>query len=237
MKSETVLDIVNISKDFNLSSNNFLLRNKESLTKISALKNITLQIKKSDRVGLIGRNGSGKSTLCKIISGITYPTSGIVQIKGKVSSVLEAGTGFESELTGYENILLGGAVLGMARQKILKKIDSIIKFSEIGDLINVPLKKYSTGMTVKLAFAIVSFLDGDIMILDEILAVADENFRKKCIHKIVTDCKETGKTLLLVSHDLRNILETCNKAIYLKNGELIEFGEVKKVILKYENEI
>jgi len=237
MNSEIALDIVNISKDFNLSSNNFFFRNKKSLTKISALKNITLQIKKSDRVGLIGRNGSGKSTLCKIISGITYPTSGIVQIKGKVSSVLEAGTGFEPELTGYENILIGGAILGMARQKIIKKIDSIIKFSEIGDLINVPLKKYSTGMTVKLAFAIVSFLDGDIIILDEILAVADENFRKKCIQKIIQDCKETGKTLLLVSHDLRNIMEACNKAIYLKNGELIEFGETKKIILKYEKEI
>ena len=237
MNSEIALDIVNISKDFNLSSNNFFFRDKKSLTKISALKNITLQIKKSDRVGLIGRNGSGKSTLCKIISGITYPTSGIVQIKGKVSSVLEAGTGFEPELTGYENILIGGAILGMARQKIIKKIDSIIKFSELGDLINVPLKKYSTGMTIKLAFAIVSFLDGDIIILDEILAVADENFRKKCIQKIIQDCKETGKTLLLVSHDLRNIIEVCNKAIYLKNGELIEFGETKKIILKYEKEI
>lgn len=237
MSSEIALDIVNIHKYFHLNSNNFFFRNKESLTKISALKNITLQIKKSDRVGIIGRNGSGKSTLCKIISGITYPTSGIIQIKGKVSSVLEAGAGFEPELTGYENILIGGAILGMARQKIIKKIDSIIKFSEIGNLINVPLKKYSTGMTIKLAFAIVSFLDGDIIILDEILAVADENFRKKCIKKIIQDCKETSKTLLLVSHDLRNITEACNKAIYLKNGELIEFGDTKKIISKYEKEI
>lgn len=191
----------------------------------------------TDRVGIIGRNGSGKSTLCKIISGITYPSEGIVKVKGKVSSVLEAGTGFEPELTGYENIFVGGAVLGMSRNKIIERINEIIKFSEIGEYINIPLKKYSSGMIIKLAFSVASFLDGEIVILDEILAVADEKFRKKCIQKIIKDCKENYKTLLLVSHDLRNIIETCNKVIYLKNGELVSFGNAKDTILEYEKEI
>ena len=236
MNSEIALDIVNIYKNFDISSDNFFFK-KKTLKKISALKNITLQIKKADRIGLIGRNGSGKSTLCKIISGITYPTSGIIKINGKVSSVLEAGTGFEPELTGYENIFIGGAILGMSRLKIEKKIDSIIKFSELEEYINVPLKKYSTGMIIKLAFAVVSFLDGDIIILDEILAVADEKFRKKCINKIIQECKKNNKTLLLVSHDLRNITQCCNKVLYLKNGEIAAFGNVKDTIMKYLKEI
>ena len=235
MSSKIVLDIVNISKDYNLKSNNFFFRDKNIL-KIPALKNITFQVMQSDRIGIIGRNGSGKSTLCKIISGITHPTDGIVKIKGKVSSVLEAGAGFEPELTGYENIFLGGAVLGMSRKMIVKKINDIIKFSEIEEYINIPLKKYSSGMIIKLAFAVASFLDGEIVILDEILAVADEKFRKKCIQKIIKDTKETKKTLLFVSHDLRNIIEACNKVVYLKNGKLLAFGEAKKIILRYEKE-
>ena len=235
MSSKIVLDIVNISKDYNLKSNNFFFRDKNIL-KIPALKNITFQVMQSDRIGIIGRNGSGKSTLCKIISGITHPTYGIVKIKGKVSSVLEAGAGFEPELTGYENIFLGGAVLGMSRKMIVKKINDIIKFSEIEEYINIPLKKYSSGMIIKLAFAVASFLDGEIVILDEILAVADEKFRKKCIQKIIKDTNETKKTLLFVSHDLRNIIEACNKVVYLKNGKLLAFGEAKKIILRYEKE-
>jgi lipopolysaccharide transport system ATP-binding protein len=237
MSSKVVLDIIDISKDYNLNSNNFFFKNEKKILKISALKNISLQIMQTDRVGIIGRNGSGKSTLCKIISGITHPSEGIVKVKGKVSSVLEAGTGFEPELTGYENIFVGGAVLGMSRNKIIERINEIIKFSEIEEYINIPLKKYSSGMIIKLAFSVASFLDGEIVILDEILAVADEKFRKKCIQKIIKDCKETYKTLLLVSHDLRNIIETCNKVIYLKNGQLVSFGNAEETILEYEKEI
>jgi lipopolysaccharide transport system ATP-binding protein len=233
MFSQVIVDVVNISKEYCLNSS-FFFNNYKNLIRINALTKISFQICKSDRIGIIGSNGSGKSTLCKIISGITCPTKGFVKIKGKVSSVLEAGTGFEPELTGYENIFIGGAVLGMSRWQVLNKIDKIIKFSEIEDYIHLPLKKYSTGMSVKLAFALVSFLDGDIIILDEILAVADERFRRKCINKIIDDCKESGKTLLLVSHDLRNIIETCNKVLYLKKGEIVAFGNVKDTILKYE---
>jgi lipopolysaccharide transport system ATP-binding protein len=237
MSSQIVLDIMNISKQYILNSNKFFLKNYKNLIKIEALNKITFQIKRSDRVGIIGRNGSGKSTLCKIISGITYPTEGVIKIKGKVSSVLEAGTGFEPELTGYENIFIGGAILGMSRKQITKRVNEIIKFSEIGEYINLPLKKYSSGMSIKLAFAVASFLDGEIIILDEILAVADEKFRKKCINKIIQDCKEHNKTLLLVSHDLRNITQSCNKVLYLKNGEIAGFGNVKDTILEYQKEI
>jgi lipopolysaccharide transport system ATP-binding protein len=237
MTSRVVLDVIDISKDYILNSNNFFLKNNKKIIKKNALNKINFQIKESERIGIIGRNGSGKSTLCKIISGITYPTSGIIKIHGKVSSVLEAGTGFEPELTGYENIFIGGAVLGMSRREITKKVNDIIKFSEIEEYIRLPLKKYSSGMVVKLAFSVASFLDGKIIILDEILAVADEKFRKKCICKIIKDCKEENKTLLLVSHDLRNIKETCNKVIYLKEGEIFAFGGTNEVIFKYENDI
>jgi lipopolysaccharide transport system ATP-binding protein len=236
MLSNVILDAVNVSKEYCLNSN-FFFNNYKNSIRINALTKISFQISKSDRVGIIGSNGSGKSTLCKIISGITYPTKGFIKIKGKVSSVLEAGIGFEPDLTGYENIFIGGAVLGMSKWQILNKIDQIIKFSEIEDYINLPLKKYSSGMSVKLAFALVSFLDGDIVILDEILAVADERFRRKCVNKIVADCKVNEKTLLLVSHDLRNVIETCNKVLYLKKGEIVAFGNVKDTILKYEKEL
>ena len=235
MTKKIALEINDINKTFKFESNNVFYQ-KNSTLEIKSLKNISLTINQSDRIGIIGRNGSGKSTLCKIIAGITYPTSGTIKIKGKVSSVLEAGIGFEPELSGYENIFLGGAVLGMGRLNILKKVDEIINFSEIKNYINVPLKKYSTGMMIKLAFSVACFLDGDIIILDEVLAVADENFRKKCVKKIINDCQKDNKTLLLVSHDIRNIAEICNKVIYLKEGELINFGDVKEIIKQYELE-
>ena len=235
MTKSSMIEIEKINKNFYVGTN--FIFNKKNVINIHALKDINLIINKGDRVGIIGRNGSGKSTLCKIISGITYPTSGIVKINGKVSSVLEAGTGFEPELSGYDNIFIGGAILGMGRRSIKNKINEIIDFSEVGELIKIPLKKYSSGMIIKLAFSVASFLDGDIMILDEILAVADEKFRLKCIKKILHECLTYKKTLLLVSHDIRNIKQTCNKIIYLKKGKVIDYGESNKVIQKYYDEI
>jgi len=234
MNDETIIEVNNITKDYLVRSANIFSFRKR--LKISALKNMNFTIQKNDRVGIIGRNGSGKSTLCKIISGLTYPTKGHIKINGTISSVLEAGTGFDPELSGYENIFLGGAILGMNKTSIYRKVDEIIKFSEVGDYINMPLKKFSTGMNVKLAFAVASYLDGDIFILDEIFAVADEIFRKKCINKILEDCKNFNKTLLLVSHDIRNIVQTCNKIIYLRKGELIAYGDTKKILKMYEIE-
>jgi len=236
MSSNIILESSNIFKYYNLrATNSFFNSNKNNL-EIAALSNISFKVEKTERVGIIGSNGSGKTTLCKIISGVTFPSSGIIGINGKVSSVLEAGTGFDFELSGYENIFTNGAILGMARKEIYKRVDEIVKFSEIEEYINLPVKKYSSGMIIKLAFAIASFLDGEIIILDEILAVADEKFRQKCVEKIIRDCKQKSKTLFLVSHDIRNILETCTKAIYLKKGKLISFGETKSVISIYQNE-
>ena len=234
MDNKTIIEVNNISKDYLVRTANVFSFRKR--LKVSALKNLNFKIQEKDRVGIIGRNGSGKSTLCKIISGITYPNEGEVKIRGKISSVLEAGTGFDPELSGYENIIIGGAVLGMNRKSIMNKINSIIKFSELDEYIHMPLKKYSTGMSIKLAFAVASYLDGNVFILDEILAVADEKFRKKCIKKILDDCINYNKTLLLVSHDIRNIIGTCNKIIYLKKGKIFAYGEAKKIAQIYQEE-
>ena len=157
MDRKTIIEVNNISKDYLVRSTNFFSFKRR--LKISALKNLNFKIQEKDRVGIIGRNGSGKGTLCKIISGITYPNEGEVKIRGKISSVLEAGTGFDPELSGYQNIIIGGAVLGMNRKSIMNKFESIIKFSEIGEYIHVPIKKYSTGMTIKLAFAVASSIN------------------------------------------------------------------------------
>ena len=236
MSSNIILEASNVFKYYNLKSNNSFFSSNKNFPEIPALNDISFKVEKSERIGIIGRNGSGKTTLCKIISGVTFPTSGIIGVKGKVSSVLEAGTGFDFELSGYENIFTNGAILGMARKEIYSRANEIVKFSEIEQYINLPVKKYSSGMIIKLAFAIASFLDGEIIILDEILAVADEKFRQKCIQKIIKDCKEKKKTLFLVSHDIRNILETCNKVIYLREGRLVNFGETKSIISIYQDE-
>jgi lipopolysaccharide transport system ATP-binding protein len=240
MSNKVIIKIHNIYKDFQLGTFNFksLLQIKQfEKNKLEALKNINIEINRSDRIGIIGKNGSGKSTLLKIISGVTYPTKGNVEIYGKVSSALEAGTGFNPELTGYDNIFLNGAILGINYYLIKSKIDDIIKFSELGPYIDTPVKRYSTGMIIRLAFSIISYLDGDIMILDEILSVADEDFRIRCVNKIISDSKINNRTLLFVSHDIRNIQELCNKILYLKNGEVQFYGDVKDGIDLYNKDI
>ena len=194
---------------------------------ILALENINLHINKLDRIGILGLNGSGKSTLLKIISRVTYPTFGEIRVTGKVSSVLEAGAGFHPELTGLENIYLSGALLGMSRKTVKKKIDEIISFSKIQNYIDTPVKRYSTGMLVKLAFSISAFLDGDILIFDEILSVADESFRKEAVSHIL---KQVNKTIIFVSHDEKNIKDLCNRAILLSHGKLVLDGNVHDVI-------
>lgn len=236
MSDNIVIKINNVYKDFQLGIFNFKsLVNKKKFenNKLEALKNINIEINKSDRIGIIGKNGSGKSTLLKIISRVTYPTKGNVEIYGKVSSALEAGTGFNQELTGYDNIFLNGAILGINYYVIKSKIDDIIKFSDLESYINTPVKRYSTGMIVRLAFSIIAYLEGDIMILDEILSVADEEFRIKCIKKIMNDSQINNRTLLFVSHDIRNIKETCNKVLYLRGGEVQFFGNVMNGINLY----
>lgn len=234
----TVIKVENLTKEYILGKTNFSsfirenITQKDIKTKI-ALNNINLEIKKNDRVALIGKNGSGKSTLLKVLSRVTYPSKGKVTVAGKVSSILEAGAGFHPELTGRENIFLVGAILGMDSQKVMSKCEDIIEFSEVEDQIDTPIKKYSSGMQIKLAFAICAYLDGDIFLFDEILAVADEKFRKKATDRIMHKVKHGSKTLVLVSHNERNIFDICDKAILINEGSILNVGKIEKIFDEY----
>lgn len=227
------IEIRNLSKKYDISSFNYQTFLGKS-NYIDALSNISLDVQIGDRIGVVGLNGSGKSTLLKIISNVTYPTDGYVKIKGRVSSILEAGAGFQPDLTGVENIFISGAILGMNRSRISKKLSSIIEFSELKDFINAPIKKYSSGMQIKLAFSISSYLDGDIFILDEVLAFADDRFKKKCFQRIMNRSINEKKTIIIVSHDIKHIASLCNKIIYLENGKLKMFGETNKILEEYQ---
>jgi len=182
-----------------------------------ALKNVSFDIQQGDRVGIIGRNGAGKSTLLKILSRITEPTSGKVSIKGRVASLLEVGTGFHPELTGRENIFLNGAILGMSRAEIRKKFDEIVAFSEVEKFLDTPVKRYSSGMYVRLAFAVAAHLESEILVVDEVLAVGDEEFQRKCMGKIENIGKD-GRTVIFVSHNMGSILSLCDRGLLLKDG-------------------
>ncbi len=197
-----------------------------------ALNGINLEIKKGEALGIIGGNGAGKSTLLKILSRVTAPTEGDVWIDGRIASMLEVGTGFHGELTGRENIYMNGAILGMTRKEVDEKIESIIDFSECRQFIDTPVKRYSSGMYVKLAFAVASHLDAEIMIMDEVLAVGDMAFQKKCLTKM-GDEAHGGKTVLYVSHNMATIRNLCSRCIVLDKGELIYDGDVESAIAVY----
>lgn len=197
-----------------------------------ALHDISFAIDEGDRVGIIGRNGAGKSTLLKILCRITEPTSGSVRMRGRVSSLLEVGTGFHLELTGKENIFLSGAVLGMRRQEIIKKFDDIVAFGEIEKFLDTPVKRFSSGMYMRLGFAIAAHLDPDILIVDEVLAVGDGQFQEKCLKKL-NDLSSHGRTVIFVSHDIGSVLSLCNKGIYLEKGKLKESGPIALCVSEY----
>ena len=203
---------------------------------IWALKDVSFEVKHGEVVGFIGRNGAGKSTLLKILSRITEPTSGRVEIYGRVGSLLEVGTGFHGELTGRENIYLNGAILGMKKSEIDKKFDDIVGFSEIEKFIDTPVKRYSSGMYVRLAFAVAAHLDPEILIVDEVLSVGDVAFQKKCIGKI-EDVAKGGRTVLFVSHNMQAVSGMCNLAVALDQGRITHVGEASKVILNYLKEV
>lgn len=183
-----------------------------------SLKDINFDINQGDIVGVIGRNGAGKSTLLKILSKVTAPTTGSVKIKGRIASLLEVGTGFHPELTGKENIYLNGAILGMRKHEITRKLDEIIAFAGVEKYIDTPVKRYSSGMYVRLAFAVAAHLESEILIIDEVLAVGDAEFQKKCLGKMGDISKSDGRTILFVSHNMPSISTLCNRAILLKNG-------------------
>jgi lipopolysaccharide transport system ATP-binding protein len=198
-----------------------------------ALDDVSFDVEKGDVIGIIGHNGAGKSTLLKILSQITPPTTGEIKINGRVGSLLEVGTGFHPELTGRENIFLNGAILGMKRDDIVKKFDEIVEFSGVQKFLDTPVKYYSSGMYVRLAFSVAAHMEPDVLIIDEVLAVGDAEFQKKCLGKMDDITRKEGRTILFVSHNLAAIQNLCKKCILLENGKIKFFGDTDQAIFEY----
>jgi len=207
-------------------------RNGKSRSTIWALNDVNFEVQSGEVIGIIGRNGAGKSTLLKVLSRITEPTTGRVELYGRVGSLLEVGTGFHPELTGRENIFLNGAILGMKRTEIQRKFDEIVAFAEVEKFIDTPVKRYSSGMFLRLAFAVAAHLEPEILVVDEVLAVGDGAFQKKCLGKM-KDVASQGRTVLFVSHNMAAVQRLCTRAILLEDGTVRENGPVQKVVLKY----
>src|ERR671919_1077671 len=199
---------------------------------IWALKDISFEIKHGEVVGFIGRNGAGKSTLLKVLSRITEPTSGRAEIYGRIGSLLEVGTGFHGELTGRENVYLNGAILGMKKSEIDKKFDEMVAFSEVEQFIDTPVKRYSSGMQVRLAFAVAAHLEPEILIVDEVLAVGDAEFQRKCLGKM-HDVTRQGRTIIFVSHNISAVRSLCDRAIWLEKGRLLFDGDTDEAVERY----
>ncbi len=241
--SETVITFQNVTKKFAFQSQKTfkeflpaLIRGEETSKGFTALDNISFEIKKGESVGIIGPNGSGKSTILKLIAGVMSPTTGKIQVKGQISPLIELGAGMHPELTGRENIYLNGAILGLKRKQIDANLQSIIDFSEIAEFIDQPVKHYSSGMYMRLAFAIAIHVNPEILIVDEILAVGDDAFQKKCFRKM-EEFKRNKITIIFVSHSLEQVKMFCDKAIYINHSKLISQGEVDNVCQEYEQTI
>ena len=247
---QPAIEIRNLGKQYNLAASepylalrdviansikNVIRGSKKGKDKFWALKDINLDIMPGERIGIIGRNGAGKSTLLKIISRITPPTTGEATIRGRVGSLLEVGTGFHPELTGRENIYLNGSILGLRKNEIDQQLDAIIDFSGVEIFIDSPLKNYSTGMQMRLAFSVAAHLESEILLIDEVLAVGDMEFQKKCIGKMEEISTGKGRTILFVSHNMNYISGLCNKAVLLNKGEIIFSGNPGSVISHYSN--
>ena len=207
--------------------------NRKSTEEFWALKDISFEVKPGEAVGIIGRNGAGKSTLLKLLSRITEPTTGRIRLRGRVASLLEVGTGFHPELTGRENIFLNGAILGMKRMEITKKFDEIVDFAEVERFLDTPVKHFSSGMYVRLAFAVAAHLDPEILIVDEVLAVGDMEFQKKCLGRMERVSQQEGRTVLFVSHNMDLISRLCTRAVLLNAGRIETVGPVEQVMSAY----
>lgn len=201
-----------------------------------ALRDIDFKVEQGDVVGIIGKNGAGKSTLLKILSKVTGPTTGCIRARGRIGSLLEVGTGFHQEMTGRENIYLNGAILGMSKSEISKKLDSIVNFSGCERYIDTPVKRYSSGMTVRLGFAVAAFLDPEILVVDEVLAVGDAEFQKKAIGKMQDVSRGEGRTVLFVSHNMASVQRLCNNGVLLENGQVKYMGDINSTIHTYLND-
>ena len=236
---ETIIDIRHLNKVFNLYDKP-IDRLKEVLNPVHkcyhkehyALNDINLQIQKGESIGIVGKNGSGKSTLLKIITGVLNPTSGKVQVKGKISALLELGAGFNPEYTGLENIYLNGTMMGYSKAEMDQKVADIISFADIGDFINQPVKTYSSGMFARLAFAVAINVDPDILIVDEVLGVGDYKFQEKCENRI-NEIVDTGATVLFVSHSIQQVKKLCKHAVWLNKGQQMMYGDIEEVCAAY----
>jgi len=244
MNNETVIKFDHVTKQFSkLSHKTFkefipaLFRGEKTKDNFTALDDISFEIKKGETVGIIGPNGSGKSTILKLIAGVMSPTSGTITVKGNISPLIELGAGFHPELTGRENIFLNGAILGLSQKEIATNLNSIIEFAELQEFIDQPVKHYSSGMYMRLAFAVAVHTHPEILIVDEILAVGDTEFQKKCFNKMEEFKKSKDVTIIFVSHDLNQIKKFCNKAIYINHSKIISQGQVKTVCDKYEDQV
>lgn len=243
MKNNIAIQVRNLGKQYNIGTREPYMTLRDVLYEpfghsfhketIWALKDVSFEIKKGSVVGVIGKNGSGKSTLLKILSRITFPTTGEAKIIGRVASILEVGTGFSPELTGRENIFLNGSILGMTQREIKQKFDQIVYFSGVEKFIDTPVKRYSSGMYVRLAFAVAAHLDPEILLVDEVLAVGDIEFQKKSLKKMNELTTKHGRTILFVSHNMNAIEQLCTQAILLDEGNLAEQGSTNKVINAY----
>lgn len=238
---DNIISVNNVSMEFNLcrekvdsAKEYFIKRIKKQIKydRFYALRDVSFQVKKGDRLGILGLNGAGKSTLMKVIAGIYKPTSGTIEKEGIIAPMIELGAGFDRQYTGEENIYLYGAVLGHSRQFMKEKFREIVDFSELWDFIDVPLKNYSSGMRARLGFSIATVLQPDILILDEILSVGDAKFRKKSEKKLI-DMMDTGVTVLFVSHNIEQVRKICNKAIIMDKGRLAAYGDVESVAGQY----
>ena len=205
---------------------------KSSQEEFWALKNVTLHIGRGEMVGIVGQNGSGKSTLLKLMAGIIQPTEGKIDVRGRISALLELGAGFHPELTGRDNVYLNGSLLGFSRREIDRKFDDIVQFAEIEQFIDTPIKHYSSGMYMRLAFAVAINVDPDVLIADEVLAVGDAGFVRKCLQK-VREFQERGTTIVLVTHDLATVVEMCGRAIWLSHGQIVADGPPPRVVEQY----
>lgn len=244
--NDTLIKVQGLSKKYKISKIRTIVPYKDLRDTISlwftkkkqmedfwALKDISFELKKGEILALIGGNGAGKSTLLKLLSKITFPTSGSIQISGRLGALLEVGMGFHPDLTGRENIFLSGAILGMKRKEIKRHLDEIIDFSEVEKFLDIPVKRFSSGMFLKLAFSVMAFLDADILLVDEVLAVGDSDFQKKCISKI-RQIVNSGKTIIFVSHNLDSVVSLCPKSILLEKGSIVRCGESRSVVEFYQ---
>ncbi len=248
---EPMIEVRNVSKEYSINTNRgYPKRLTESMSNVLthpiktfrgirgsketflALKDISFNVETGDMVGIIGRNGAGKSTILKILSQITYPTKGEVILRGRVGSLLEVGTGFHPDLTGRENIFLNGAILGMRKKEIEYKFDDIVKFAEVEKFLDTPIKRFSSGMYLRLAFSVAAHLDPDILIADEVLAVGDQQFQKKCLGKM-KEVSNNGRTVIFVSHDMHAIKSLCKTGILMRSGKIVKMGSVDEVMEEY----